>query len=320
MELSSSVIRAKKWLDKNEVIAIPTETVYGLAASIYSKKAIDSIYSIKNRPTTNPLIVHIKSEKELYKYVQNIPVKAKLLAKTFWPGPLTLVLPRTDLIPDYITANSKTVAIRVPDHPLTLELLSNLDYPLAAPSANPSNHVSSTTAQHVEKYFNTILPFVLDGGDCRKGLESTIIGFENGEPIVYRLGALTIEQIELVVGEVQIRKNLKEAETPIAPGMFSKHYAPKTPFFVVDNIDSFLESVTTDSIVYIGHQSRISNSKIKHQLLLSETGNIEEMASNLYKKLLEADSVGCDIIVTTWFENKNLGMSINDRLKRASVK
>lgn len=320
MELSSSVIRAKKWLDKNEVIAIPTETVYGLAASIYSKNAIDSIYSIKNRPTTNPLIVHIKSENELYKYVQNIPIKAKLLAKTFWPGPLTLVLPRTDLIPDYITANSKTVAIRVPDHPLTLELLSNLDYPLAAPSANPSNHVSSTTAQHVEKYFNTILPFVLDGGDCRKGLESTIIGFENGEPIVYRLGALTIEQIELVVGEVLIRKNLKEAETPIAPGMFSKHYAPKTPFFVVDNIDGFLEGVTTDSIVYIGHQSRISNSKIKHQLLLSETGNIEEMASNLYKKLLEADSVGCDIIVTTWFENKNLGMSINDRLKRASAK
>jgi len=320
MELSSSVIRAKKWLDKNEVIAIPTETVYGLAASIYSKKAIDSIYSIKNRPSTNPLIVHIKSDKELYKYVQNIPIKAKLLAKTFWPGPLTLVLPRTNLIPDYITANNETVAIRVPNHRLTLELLSNLDYPLAAPSANPSNHVSSTTAQHVEKYFNSILPYVLDGGDCKNGLESTIIGFEKGEPIVYRLGALTIENIELVVGKVKIRKNLKEAETPIAPGMFSKHYAPKTPFFVVDNIDVFLESVTTDSVVYIGHQSMINHSKIKCQLLLSETGNVEEMASNLYKKLLEADSAGGDIIVTTWFENKNLGMSINDRLKRASAK
>jgi L-threonylcarbamoyladenylate synthase len=116
------------------------------------------------------------------------------------------------------------------------------------------------------------------------------------------------------------RKNLKEAETPIAPGMFSKHYAPKTPFYVVEDIDEFLETIATDSVVYIGHHLKIKHSKIKHQLILSENGNIEEMASNLYKKLLEADSIGCDVIVTTWFENKNLGTSINDRLKRASAK
>ncbi len=320
MEISSSIINAKKWLDKNEVIAIPTETVYGLAASIYSKKAIETIYSVKNRPSTNPLIVHIKSERELYKYAQNVPIKAKMLAKTFWPGPLTLVLPKTDLIPDYITANNETVAIRVPNHSLTLDLLSNLDYPLAAPSANPSNQVSSTAANHVEKYFNDVLPFVLDGGDCSKGLESTIIGFENGQPIIYRLGSLTIEQIELVVGKVKIKKTLKQTEMPTAPGMFNKHYAPKTTFHVVDDIERFLKTTSANSIVYIGHYLKINHPKVTHQLILSEKGDIEEMASNLYKTLLNADALKSDVIVTTWFENKNLGMSINDRLKRASAK
>lgn len=320
MEISSLIIKAKKWLDQNEVIAIPTETVYGLAASIYSKKAIESIYSIKNRPSTNPLIVHIKSERELYKYAQNLPIKAKILAKTFWPGPLTLVLPKTDLIPNYITANNDTVAIRVPNHSLTLELLSDLDYPLAAPSANPSNRVSSTTTKHVEKYFKGVLPFVLDGGDCSRGLESTIVGFENGEPIIYRLGALTIEHIELVVGKVQVKSALKDSEIPMSPGMFNKHYAPKTPFYVVDDVMEFLETTTAKTIVYIGHQLNIEHHKIKHQLLLSEKGKLEEMASNLYNILLKADALESDVIVTTWFENKNLGMSINDRLKRASAK
>ncbi|WP_320814482.1 L-threonylcarbamoyladenylate synthase [Flavobacterium sp.] len=320
MEISSLIIKAKKWLDQNEVIAIPTETVYGLAASIYSKKAIESIYSIKNRPSTNPLIVHIKSERELYKYAQNLPIKAKILAKTFWPGPLTLVLPKTDLIPNYITANNDTVAIRVPNHSLTLELLSDLEYPLAAPSANPSNRISSTTTKHVEKYFKGVLPFVLDGGDCSKGLESTIVGFENGEPIIYRLGALTIEHIELVVGKVQVKSTLKDSEIPMSPGMFNKHYAPKTPFYVVDEVMEFLETTTAKTIVYIGHQLNIEHRKIKHQFLLSENGNMEEMASNLYKILLKADALESDVIVTTWFENKNLGMSINDRLKRASAK
>jgi L-threonylcarbamoyladenylate synthase len=320
MKKSNSITDAAFWLDQNEVIAIPTETVYGLAASIYSRKAIESIYSIKNRPSTNPLIVHIKSESELFKYAQNIPLKAKFLAKNFWPGPLTLVLPKTDLVPNYITANSAMVAIRVPNHSLTLELLSVLDYPLAAPSANPSNHVSATTANHVEEYFKNILPFVLDGGDCSMGLESTIVGFEDGEPIIYRLGALTIERIELIVGKVKIKSALKDSEIPLAPGMFNKHYAPKTPFYVVEDVVEFLETTTAKTIVYIGHQLNIEHRKIKHQLLLSEKGKLEEMASNLYKTLLEADTFKCDAIVATWIENKNLGMSINDRLKRASVK
>ena len=153
---AEAISSAAAHLVSGDLVAFPTETVYGLAGNAFSESAIHKIFELKKRPLHNPLIVHIKSENELYKYVQNIPIKAKLLAKTFWPGPLTLVLPRTNLIPDYITANNETVAIRVPNHRLTLELLSNLDYPLAAPSANPSNHVSSTTAQHVEKYFNTM--------------------------------------------------------------------------------------------------------------------------------------------------------------------
>uniref|UniRef100_UPI00404ACF82 L-threonylcarbamoyladenylate synthase n=1 Tax=Flavobacterium sp. TaxID=239 RepID=UPI00404ACF82 len=320
MERSSNIQTAKKWLNQNQVVAIPTETVYGLAANIFSQETIEKIYQIKNRPSTNPLIVHIKSERELFKYAQNIPVKAKILAKTFWPGPLTLVLPKTNLVPNYITANLDTVAIRVPNHPLILNLLEKLEYPLAAPSANPSNCVSATNASHVEDYFHSKLPFVLDGGDCSKGLESTIIGFEKGEPIVYRLGALTVERIELAVGKVQVLANLKKEELPKAPGMFSKHYAPKTPLFVVDDVDDFLFKTNLNNIVYVGQNSVINHPKVKYQLLLSEVGNLEEMTAKLYKTLLQADHFNADAIVMKWFENKDLGTSINDRLRRASVK
>lgn len=317
---SKDTLEAVKWLDQNEVVAIPTETVYGLAANIHSKEAIKKIYTIKNRPLNNPLIVHIKSEQELSKYAQNIPLKATILAKTFWPGPLTLLLKKSPLIPDYITANKETVALRVPDHRLTLQLLQELDYPIAAPSANPSNCVSATKASHVVSYFENVLPFVLDGGSCSKGIESTIIGFENDEPVVYRLGSLTLEKIELVVGKVKMLNNLQPNQNPTAPGMFTKHYAPKTPLYVVGNVNYFLEMNDFRSVVFIGFNKKINHDSVTHQLLLSSDGDVEEAASKLYSTLIKADAFKAEVIVVEWFENKNLGMSINDRLKRASSK
>ena len=316
MKISNDINEAVFWLSQNKVVAIPTETVYGLAANIYNEEAVNSIYTIKNRPSNNPLIVHIKSERELYKYVEHIPVKANLLAKTFWPGPMTLVLKKAAHIPNYITSNKDTVAIRVPAHKTTLNLLENLLFPLAAPSANPSNNVSSTTAQHVLDYFGDKLPFVLDGGSCAKGLESTIIGFEKGEPIIYRLGALSVEHIERVVGKVQIRNNA--TQNPDAPGMFSKHYAPKTPLYIVKDLEKFLNETTFSNCAYLGFDKPFIHAKIKQNYLLSENENFDEAASNLYKTLIEIDTQQFDLIVTQYLPEIDLGKSINDRLSRAA--
>lgn len=318
MKISNDINEAAFWLSQNKVVAIPTETVYGLAANIYNEEAVNSIYKIKNRPSNNPLIVHIKSTRELYKYVENIPVKASLLAKCFWPGPLTLVLKKAAHIPDYITSNKDTVAIRVPAHPATLKLLESLLFPLAAPSANPSNSVSSTTAQHVLDYFGDKLPFILDGGSCAKGLESTIVGFEKGEPIIYRLGALSIEHIERVIGKVEIRNNA--TQNPDAPGMFSKHYAPKTPLFITNDLETFLTEKNTTNIAFLGFDKSLSHSKITQNYLLSVEGNYDEAATNLYKTLIEMDSKNFDLIVTLYLPEIDLGKSINDRLSRAAFK
>ncbi len=316
MKISSDIHEAALWLSKNKVVAIPTETVYGLAASIYSEQAIQTIYKIKNRPSNNPLIVHIKSVEELPKYAVDIPDKALVLAKTFWPGPLTLVLKKSIQIPDYITSNKDTVGIRVPDHQTTLKLLDAIDFPIAAPSANPSNCVSATSATHVFNYFGNKLPFVLDGGFCNKGLESTIVGFENDVAVIYRMGALSVEQIENVVGKVYI-KNF-EAQNPIAPGMFSKHYAPKTPLYVVQNMNLFLSETPHQNIAYLGFSTKENHEKIKAHFDLSKKASFDEAAQNLYKTLIEIDSYNFDAIVTHFVPNIDLGNSINDRLKRAA--
>ena len=176
--ITTSLDIAKQKLNDDEIIGIPTETVYGLAGNAYSEIAIKKIFSLKKRPFYNPLIVHIKSAACLSDVASDIPEMAKKMAKEFWPGPLTLILKKQPIISNLITAGKETVAVRVPDHPLTLNLLAQLNFPLAAPSANPFGSISPTSAEHVSNYFKDDLSVVLDGGTCKKGLESTIIGFE----------------------------------------------------------------------------------------------------------------------------------------------
>lgn len=317
MKISKNINEAIFWLNQNKVIAIPTETVYGLAANIFDEKAVKSIYEIKGRPSNNPLIVHIKSEDELNKYVTNIPEKADLLIKKLWPGSLTLILPKKNIIPKYITCGKDTVAIRVPSHPLTLSLLNKLDFPLAAPSANPSNRVSSTKISHIQEYFDNKIPFALDGGECENGLESTIVSFIDTEPVILRLGSVSQEDIEKIIGTVKI-KNHSNSE-PITPGMFSKHYSPQTPLFVINDYE-FLEKTEFTKIAYISINEEIKHKKIKKNFLLSPTSNLNEAAKNLYKTLIEIDQQDFDAILTKSFPNEYLGKTINDRLKRASTK
>ena len=212
----------KIFLDNAYIIGLPTETVYGLAGNIHSEKAIKSIFALKGRPLYNPLIVHIKNKSSIGAVAQNIPDSAYRLSEKFWPGPLTLILPKKSNVSDLITAGKPTVAVRVPNHEKALALLDILDYPLAAPSANPFGCISPTTSEHVHDYFGRSLPIILEGGACTKGLESTIVGFDHNRPIIYRLGSLSREEIEDHLG-MQLQSTLKNDGVPEAPGMLSKH-------------------------------------------------------------------------------------------------
>ena len=313
--ISKDIQKAVAILSNEELVAIPTETVYGLAGNIYSEKAIKSIFETKKRPLFNPLIVHIPSVKTLENIVEEIPEKAKLLADAFWPGAMTLVLPKKKTIPDLITAGKNTVAVRIPNHPITLELLEQLPFPVAAPSANPFNRISPTKASHVDAYFKNDIKMVLDGGSCKSGIESTIIGFENGEPIIYRLGALALEAIEAVVGKISI-KNKKE-QKPDAPGMLARHYAPKTKTILVDNVKAELKNYVDKKVgVLVFSESVVTNNL--EEIILSKSKNYKEAAANLYDAMHKLDQLNLDIIIVERLPNIDLGKSINDRLQRAT--
>ena len=315
--ISKDIQKAVQLLTENQLVAIPTETVYGLAGNIFSEKAIKSIFSTKKRPFFNPLIVHIPSIDSLSDLVTHVPEKAKLLAAAFWPGSLTLVLKKSNKIPDLITAGKDTVAVRVPNHPITLALLKKLPFPLAAPSANPFGSISPTKPTHVENYFRNSIKMVLDGGSCANGIESTIIGFENEEPVIYRLGALPLEEIEAVVGKISI-KNKKE-EKPDAPGMLARHYAPKTSTFLVDDVAAEVKKHSEKKIGVLVFKSSLNNENIT-EIILSRKGSMQEAAANLYAAMHELDSKNLDIIIAERFSEFSLGKSINDRLKRATFK
>ncbi|MFD1062881.1 L-threonylcarbamoyladenylate synthase [Winogradskyella litorisediminis] len=321
--ISKDIKKAVALLNAEELVAIPTETVYGLAGNIFSEKAINSIFETKKRPHFNPLIVHITDAEKLTDIVSHIPKKAKLLANAFWPGPITLVLKKKAIIPDIVTAGKDTVAVRVPNHHLTLELLNALDFPLAAPSANPFNRISPTSAEHVEGYFKNQIKMVLDGGTCKSGIESTIIGFENDNPIIYRLGSTSIEAIEDVVGKVEIKntalKTLSNAsENPSAPGMLARHYAPRTTTILVDDVNSAVLQYEGKKIGVLLFKNELESENISFQIILSKSGNLEEAASKLYDALHQLDGANLDIIIAERFPNFGLGKSINDRLNRAT--
>ena len=314
--ISRDISKAVKILNNEDVVAIPTETVYGLAGNIFSEKAIRKIFEVKGRPLFNPLIVHIHSVDQVDELAREFPPKAQKLAATFWPGPLTLILKKQSDIPDLITAGKDTVGIRIPNHPVTQSLLKQLSFPLAAPSANPFNRISPTSAAHVEQYFKDKIAMVLDGGDSKKGLESTIIGFEDGEPVLYRLGSISIEEIEAVVGKISLRT--KKEKAPEAPGMLAKHYAPKTKTYLVDDILECIDTHKNKKIGVLRFTEELNLPNIEHVEILSKSGDLKEAASKLYSTMHKLDSLNLDIIIAERFPNIGIGKSINDRLERAA--
>ena len=314
--MKADLKRAKELLERGELVAIPTETVYGLAGNALNPKAIDKIYALKQRPKNNPLIVHLASIEQLESIADEIPEAAWKLAKAFWPGSLSLILKKKDCIPTEATAGKETLAARVPNHPLTLELLALLDFPLVAPSANPYQAISPTTAAHVKKAFGKKLEIVLDGGECQKGLESTIVGFEHDKPLIYRLGSISKEQIEAVVGKVELRN--KSQAGGIAPGLSQKHYAPQTPTVFCESAEAYLKNVQ-DKKVGILVFSKVATTLNAHKVeVLSPSGSLEEAAKNLYAALHRLDEANLELIITEKFPDHGLGKTINDKLKRAS--
>lgn len=305
---------AKAFLEAGNVVGIPTETVYGLAGNALNPDAVLTIFRVKNRPSFDPLIIHTDSLDKLDLFVTDIPEPARKLAEAYWPGPLTLLLPKRALIPDLVTAGLPNVAVRIPNHPLTHALLRSLDFPLAAPSANPFGYISPTTAQHVADQLGDQIPYILDGGPAGVGIESTIVGFEHNKATVFRLGGMALDQIEKLIGPVSVQTH--STSNPKAPGMLSSHYAPRKPLILVAPGESPQPSERAGALVF---REPFSGFRPENQRLLSPTGDLNEAAKNLFAHLRALDSLPIDIIYAEPLPNEGLGWAMNDRLRRASA-
>jgi L-threonylcarbamoyladenylate synthase len=304
--------KAIKLLTNDELVAIPTETVYGLAGNALSREAVTKIFSVKNRPQFDPLIVHVPNLEKAKDYVLEIPEAARKLADKFWPGPLTLLLKKKNIIPDLVTAGLDTVGIRCPDHSLTRRLLKELPFPLAAPSANPFGYVSPTKPAHVEEQLGHKIPYILDGGPCPVGIESTIVGFENDKPVVYRLGGLSLEDIEATIGPVKLLTH--STSNPKSPGQLKSHYAPVKKV-ILGSIETLLKIHKTN----VGVLSFQNDFDTANQIILSPSGKLDEAAQHLFEALRAFDRMDVEVVLTELVPDQGLGRAINDRLRRAAA-
>jgi len=316
-EIGNDISHAAELLLNGKLVAIPTETVYGLAANALDEKAVLSIFEAKQRPFFDPLIIHVHSAEAAKTYAEFTDDRLIKLAETFWPGPLTLLLPKKDIIPALVTSGLDRVAVRVPDHPLTLTLLKKIDLPLAAPSANPFGYVSPTEPEHVNKQLGDKIAYILDGGPSAVGLESTIVGIEEGKVCIFRLGGLTLEEIEKISGRIELRIN--NSSDPKAPGQLKNHYAPKKPLYIGSPKELLKQHAGKKIILICFGEEEFSNEKIKI-LNLSKTKNLDEAALNLFKFLRLADESPAELVICGLLPAEGLGRAINDRLRRAAAK
>lgn len=314
--IGTDIHQAAAWLRRGELVAVPTETVYGLAGNAFDPDAVLRIFQVKQRPRFNPLIVHVAGIDAAMPLVAEMPPAARRLAEACWPGPLTLLLPRSAAISDLVTAGSPLVALRVPAHPLTLSLLRLLEFPLCAPSANPFGYISPTTAAHVEAQLGGAIPYILDGGPAQVGIESTIIGFdEQARPRLYRAGGLAPERIEALAGPLL---SAPHSDSPAAPGMLKSHYAPRTPLFFGD-MDELLKEHGAEGSVLLLFSAARKELPVSQQLILSPAGDLSEAARKLFAAMRQLDAMGAARILAAPFPEAGLGFAINDRLKRASM-
>ena len=315
-EIGRNIAIAKQLLEQGDLVGIPTETVYGLAGNALNEKAILEIYKVKERPQFDPLIVHVANLYKAKELVEDFPEKAERLAAQCWPGPLTLLLRKKPHVPDLVTSGLDTVGVRCPDHDLTRSLLEQLSFPLAAPSANPFGYISPTRPEHVNEQLGDKIKYILDGGECHIGIESTIVGFENDQPIIYRLGGLSIEKIESIIGKANVQIN--SSSNPLAPGQLKSHYAPAKKM----KLGSLTELIALYGAQRLGvltfKQLRTAVDP-HHQISLSPTGNLDEAAQRLFSSLRTLDKMDVDMILAEDVPNVGLGKAIYDLLRRAAA-
>jgi L-threonylcarbamoyladenylate synthase len=302
---------AKALLDDEQLVAIPTETVYGLAGNALSERALAAIFRAKNRPQFNPLIMHLPFWQAVKPYVTYLPEAATTLAMHFSPGPIAYLLFRRPHVPDLLTAGHPKLAVRIPAHPLTLQLLRSLSYPLAAPSANTFGYVSPTSAAHVVQGLGGKVAYVIDGGTCAVGVESTIVDFEGDTVVVRRLGGISVAQIEAVL-DAKVVVATQPTDHPVAPGMLASHYATATPL-VVGSAAHLQKKYPGKNLLCIGFGSVPGTPGFN----LSQSGDTDEAARNLFATMRLADAAGADLIVAPLLPAAGLGPAINDRLQKA---
>ncbi len=307
---------AAKILAHGGIVAIPTETVYGLAGNAYDSKALAKIFAAKERPSFDPLIVHISKMESLADIVTEVPDAARKLAEAYWPGPMTLVLPKKDCIPDLATSALPTVAVRFPSHPVAQKIIDLAGVPLAAPSANLFQHVSPTTAMHVAEQLRDRIDGIVDGGPCSVGVESTIVAFPGGKPVILRPGGITPGMIRKVAGEVTLHQATSHPGKPMqAPGMMDKHYRPRVPLYYGQVPVGAKLPAHTVRIAFGNTQGAISPT-----LNLSVTGDTTEAAEHLYAYMRALDTPENELILVDPIPDESVGIACNDRLRRASLR
>lgn len=300
------------------LVALPTETVYGLGANAEDPAAVSRIFQAKGRPPSHPLIVHIGEAEQLDDWVQDVPEAARLLAERFWPGPLTLVLRRGHRVPLEATGGLETVAVRVPDHPVALALLNAFGGAITAPSANRFGSVSPTTADHVRAELGDSVDFVLDGGPCRVGVESTIVDATSGTPTILRPGGVTREDLEALLGRPLAVPSTSQVRVP---GQHPSHYAPRARVVLVEPEQVVTEAETAREL---GHQvgvllpACLAGAPVKAHAVLTVPAAMAEYARGLYGFLRHLDQQGCDLIVASVPVEEGLGLAIANRLRRAA--
>ena len=314
-EISTDRKAAVELLQKGEIVALPTETVYGLAADALNPIAVAKIFDAKGRPRFDPLIVHLPNRDWLDK-IADVSAKDRQLilklAERFWSGPFTMVLPKRNIVPEIVTAGLETVAVRVSAHPVFAEVIGAFGKPLAAPSANRFGRISPTTAMHVRDELDGLIPLIIDAGSTTHGIESTIARICDGKIDVLRRGPITSEQLS-EFGKVEIAKKTADIS---APGQLASHYSPKTPLRLVDDLKSFKPSDQRCGL--LAWTPVQGDERFVAVRNLSENQDLREAAANLFRYLRELDELNADLIIAERVPDQGLGAAILDRLTRAS--
>jgi L-threonylcarbamoyladenylate synthase len=313
---SGAVEEAALIIRDGGLVAFPTETVYGLGADACNPAAVARIFEVKRRPSFDPIIVHIAGRESATVYGILPEGKARGLMTRFWPGPLTLVVPKLAIVPDIVTSGLDTVALRVPSHPAALALIRAADRAIAAPSANLFGHVSPTEALHVAGQLAESVDLILDGGRCEVGIESTILSLAADPPQILRAGGIPIEEIEALVGPVVRR--LGSSDRPEAPGQLARHYATRTPLLILEEgQDANPPPAGTGLLSFTDPPNAAQYSAVE---VLSRSGNLREAAANLFAALRRLDNLGLERIFACPFPEIDLGVAIMDRLRRCAAR